>query len=41
MARDAPPPSRWQRIGWFILIYTGSLAGFTVIVYGFRAFIPR
>ncbi|KAA2236878.1 DUF2474 family protein [Salinarimonas soli] len=41
MARDAPPASRWQRIGWFVLIYTGSLVGFAAFVYGFRAFIPR
>ncbi|HYF54916.1 MAG TPA: hypothetical protein VEA41_11720 [Salinarimonas sp.] len=38
---QAPPPSRWQRLGWFVLLYAGSLAGFVAFVYGFRALIPR
>lgn len=33
--------SRWRRLGWFVALYAGSLIGFAVLVYGFKALIPR
>jgi hypothetical protein len=38
---DAPSPSRWRRIGWFAVLYLGSLVAFTAVVYGLRALVPR
>jgi hypothetical protein len=36
-----PPEGRGRRLLWFVLLYLGSLAAFTVLVYGLRAIIPR
>jgi hypothetical protein len=36
-----PPEGRGRRFLWFVLLYLGSLAAFTALVYGLRAVIPR
>ena len=35
------PNARWRRLGWFVALYAGSLIAFAVLVYGFKALIPR
>jgi hypothetical protein len=35
------PPSRARRLLWFVGIYLAALVGFTILVYGLRAIIPR
>jgi hypothetical protein len=32
---------RVPRLVWFVLLYLGSVAAFTVLVYGLRAIVPR
>lgn len=32
--------SRWQRIGWFVLLYAAGLAVTLALAYGLRALIP-
>lgn len=39
--RSRPPEGRRKRLLWFVLLYVGSLAAFTVLVYGLRAIVPR
>ncbi len=38
---DRPPDGRGKRLLWFVLMYAASLGAFTLLVYGFRALIPR
>jgi hypothetical protein len=40
-APNRPPEGRFKRLLWFVLIYAGSLAAFTALVYGLRAIVPR
>ena len=35
------PKKRFTRLGWFVALYAGSLIGFALFVYGFKALIPR
>jgi len=36
----ADEPGRWQRLGWFVLLYAAGLAVTLVVVYGLRSLIP-
>ena len=35
------PRSGARRLAWFAAIYVGSLAAFTILVYGLRALVPH
>jgi len=37
---DAGRSSRWQRLGWFVLLYAAGLAVTLALAYGLRALIP-
>jgi hypothetical protein len=42
MPRFGRPPAPWrQRLAWFVLLYCGSLAAFTALVFGLRAIVPH
>jgi hypothetical protein len=36
----ASRPGRWQRLGWFVLLYAAGLAAALVIAYALKALIP-
>ena len=36
----AGPSRRWQRIGWFVLLYAAGLAVTLLVAYGLKALIP-
>ena len=39
--REAGPQvRRWQRLGWFVLLYVSGLAATLLVAYGLRALIP-
>jgi hypothetical protein len=38
---DRPRERRSKRLLWFILMYVGSLAAFSALVYGLKLIIPR
>jgi hypothetical protein len=35
------PERRSRRLLWFVLLYIGSLAAFTAVVYALRALVPH
>jgi hypothetical protein len=41
MPRADGRPRAWSRFAWFVALYVLSFGAFTVIVYGFRALVPR
>lgn len=32
--------NRWQRLGWFVLLYAAGLAATLLVAYGLRTLIP-
>jgi hypothetical protein len=35
--QDQPRPPVWQRLGWFVLIWSASILALGVVAYGIRA----
>ena len=38
--RDEGESGRWQRLGWFVLLYAAGLAVTLVLAYALKALIP-
>jgi hypothetical protein len=38
--RDEGESSRWQRLGWFVLLYAAGLAVTLAVAYGLRSLVP-
>ncbi|MEJ2516030.1 MAG: hypothetical protein P8080_09095 [Gammaproteobacteria bacterium] len=38
--RDAAPQSRWQRLGWFVLLYVAGLSAMLLLAYVVRLLVP-
>lgn len=38
--RDEAPPGRWQRLGWFVLLYVAGLSAMLLLAYVVKLLVP-